>query len=99
LLRRARTDSGYRMKRVPGAGVPRPGLVAGEGPADGFGVEIWEVPLQTLGSLAAELSPPLRLGPLRLADGTSVLGYLGDDVALAAAEDVSEFGGWRAVIA
>jgi allophanate hydrolase len=83
------------MMRAPGAGVPRPGLVSGAGPADGFGVEIWELPLQTLGSLAAELSPPLRFGQLRLADGTSVLGYLGDDVALASAEDISEYGGWR----
>jgi allophanate hydrolase len=99
LLRRARTDSGYRMVRVPGPGVARPGLVAGEGPADGFAVEVWEVPLQTLGALAAEVSPPLRLGQVRLADGTSVLGYVGDDVALAAAEDVSEFGGWRAALA
>jgi allophanate hydrolase len=95
LLRRARTDPGYRMMRVPGAGVPRPGLVSGEGPADGFGVELWELPLQTLGSLAAELSPPLRFGQLRLSDGTSVLGYLGDDVALSSAEDISEYGGWR----
>jgi allophanate hydrolase len=69
--------------------------VSGEGPADGFGVELWELPLQTLGSLAAELSPPLRLGQLRLADGTSVLGYLGDDVALSSAEDISAYRGWR----
>ena len=96
LLRRARTASGYRMMRVPGAGVARPGLIAGEGPAPGFAVEVWEVPLQTLGALAAELSPPLRFGQVRLADGSTVLGYLGDDVALAAAEDISGFGGWRA---
>jgi allophanate hydrolase len=95
-LRRARTASGYRMMRVPGAGVPRPGLVSGAGPADGFAVEIWELPLHTLGSLAAELSPPLRFGQLRLSDGTTVLGYLGDDVALSTAEDISEYGGWRA---
>lgn len=95
LLRRARTDAGYRMMRVPGPGVPRPGLIAGEGPPDGFAVEIWEVPLQTLGSLAAELAPPLRFGRLRLSDGTTVLSYLGDDVALAGAQDISEHGGWR----
>ncbi|HEX4428263.1 MAG TPA: allophanate hydrolase [Frankiaceae bacterium] len=97
LLRRARTSSGYRMMRVPGPGVPRPGLISGDGPAEGFAVEIWEVPLQTLGSLAAELSAPLRLGPLHLADGSFVLGYLGDDIALASAEDVSAYGAWRAV--
>ena len=98
LLRKTRTDSGYCMKRVPGGAVARPGLVAGEGPADGFAVEVWELPLQTLGALAAELSAPLRFGQVRLADGTMVLGYLGDDVALASAEDVSGFGGWRAAL-
>ncbi len=86
------------MKRVPGPGVPRPGLISGDGPAAGFAVEIWEVPLQTLGLLAAELTAPLRLGPVRMSDGSVVLGYLGDDVALAAAEDVSDFGSWRAVL-
>ncbi len=96
LLRRARTDAGYRMMRVPGPGVPRPGLITGNGPADGFAIEIWEVPLQTLGALAAELGPPLRFGRLRLSDGTTVLSYLGDDVALAGAQDISEYGGWRA---
>jgi allophanate hydrolase len=87
LRRRARTGAGYRMMRVPGPGVARPGLVNGPADAnpDGFAVELWEVPLATAGALAAELSPPLRLGPLRLHDGTSVLGYLGDDTALAEA--------------
>jgi allophanate hydrolase len=98
LLRRARTDSGYRMMRVPGSGVPRPGLITGEGPAEGFAVEIWEVPLQTLGSLAAELTPPLHFGRLRLSDGTTVLSYLGDDAALTGAQDISEYGGWRAYL-
>jgi allophanate hydrolase len=98
LLRRAQTDAGYRMMRVPGSGVARPGLIAGDGPAEGFSVEIWEVPLQTLGSLAAELTAPLHFGRLRLSDGTTVLSYLGDDTALAGAQDISEYGGWRAYV-
>ncbi len=95
LVRRARTAAGYRMLRVPGPGVPRPALVGGDGPADGFAVEVWELPAQGLGEVAAEVTAPLRLGPLQLSDGSTPLGWLGDVQALDGAEDISAFGGWR----
>ncbi|GAB2907307.1 allophanate hydrolase [Rhodococcus aerolatus] len=94
LLRRTRTAGGYRMLRVPD-GVPRPALVPGDGPARGFAVEEWEVPAQGLGELAGEVGPPLRWGPVRLADGSSALGYLGEAAELAGAEDLSHHDGWR----
>jgi len=94
LLRRARTAGGYRLLRVPG-GVPRPALVAGEGPERGFAVQVWQLPAQGLGELAAELGDPLRLGPVRLSDGSVSVGYLGDAASLAGAEDISGVDGWR----
>ncbi|MCW2599827.1 MAG: Allophanate hydrolase [Frankiales bacterium] len=99
LRRRARTAPGYRMLRVPGPGVPRPALVSGDGPAGGFAVEVWELPTQGLGEVAAEVAAPLRMGPLRLSDGSTTLGWLGDAQALGGAEDISAFGGWRDAIA
>jgi allophanate hydrolase len=98
LLRRARTADGYDLVRVPGPGVPRPALIAGAGPEAGFAVEVWEIPLQTLGNLASELSSPLRLGQLRLDDGTSALGYVGDDTALSQADSLNGYDGWRAYL-
>jgi allophanate hydrolase len=94
LVRRARTAGGYRMLRVP-TGLPRPALVSGDGPAQGFAVEVWELPAQGLGELAAEVGGPLRLGPVRLDDGTQSLGFLGDVQALGDAEDLSHLDGWR----
>jgi len=39
---RGRTAGGYRLYRLPGASVPRPGLVrTGDGPAAGIAVEMW----------------------------------------------------------
>jgi allophanate hydrolase len=96
LVRRTRTAAVYRMLRVPGGGVPRPALVAGE---QSFAVEVWELPAQGLGEIASEISAPLRLGPLHLADGSVSLGWLGDAELLAGAEDISSFGGWRDAIA
>jgi allophanate hydrolase len=94
LLRRARTAGGYRLLRVPD-GVPRPALVAGDGPERGFAVEVWELPEQGIGQLAAEVGSPLRLGPVRLADGSASLGFLGDAASLAGAQDLSHLDGWR----
>jgi allophanate hydrolase len=92
LLRRTRTAAGYRMLRVPD-GPPRPALVDGDGP--GFAVEVWELPAQGIGELAAEVAPPLRLGQVRLADGTTSLGFVGDPGLLVGAEDLSHLDGWR----
>jgi allophanate hydrolase len=98
LLRRTRTAGGYRMLRVPGAGIPRPALVAGDGPAEGFAVEVWELPAQGLGEVVAEVTAPLRMGSVRLADGSTSLGWVGDAAALTDAEDLSGFDGWRAAL-
>lgn len=94
LLRRSRTAAGYRLLRIP-EGVPRPALVAGPGPARGFAVEVWQMPSQGLGELVAEVGPPLRLGQVRLADGTTSVGFLGDPSGLSDDQDLSDFDGWR----
>jgi allophanate hydrolase len=94
LLRRTRTAAGYRMLHVPD-GLPRPALVEGEGPQEGFACEVWELPAQGLGELATEVAAPLRLGPVRLADGSECLGFLGDAPLLMGAEDLSHLDGWR----
>jgi allophanate hydrolase len=98
LQRRTMTASGYRMVRVPGTGVPRPALLPDPDGTQTFAVEVWEVPLQAIGALAAELAAPLQLGHVRLADGDTLLGYVGDIAALSAAEDISAAGGWRAYL-
>lgn len=94
LLRRSRTAGGYRLLRVPN-GEPRPALVAGNGPDQGFAVEVWQLPSQGLGELLTEVGPPLYLGQVRLADGTTSTGFLGDATLLADAHDLSNVDGWR----
>jgi allophanate hydrolase len=91
LLRRTRTADAYRMLRVP-TGVPRPALVPGD---RSFAVEVWELPAQGLGELLAEVGPPLRLGQVQLADGSSHVGFVGDAGLLHGAEDLSHLDGWR----
>ncbi len=100
LHRRARTAPGYRLFRLPGTGVPRPGLVAaGDGPREGIAVEVWDVPHQGVGALLESVPSSLGLGRVTLADGTSATGFITAHGGLAGADDVSEHGGWRAYLA
>jgi allophanate hydrolase len=92
---RGRTAGGYRMYAVPGP-FPRPGLVrSGHGPAGGLEIEVWDLPETAIGTLLADVAPPLAFGPVVLDDGTTVPGFVAahlDDGAV----DITHFGGWRA---
>jgi allophanate hydrolase len=94
----ARTAADYRMFLVDGP-LPRPGLtrIAG-GPTvgDGIEVEVWRLPATQLGGFASSVLPPLALGPLELADGSSVLGFVCTADAADPARDLTSYGGWRA---
>ncbi|MCU1600071.1 MAG: Allophanate hydrolase [Frankiales bacterium] len=92
LLRRDRTAPSYRMLAVP-AGVPRPALVAGW---SSYEVEVWQLPAQGLGELLALVGPPLRLGQVTLADGTSHVGFVGDAEQLPGAAEL-DVTSWRDV--
>ncbi|MBS0269743.1 MAG: allophanate hydrolase [Proteobacteria bacterium] len=91
-----RTAEGYRLYALPGTTPPKPGLVFdGSGPG-GIEVEIWEMDETAFGSFVALIPPPLGIGTLILDDGRQVKGFLCESHALRGAEDITEFGGWRA---
>lgn len=98
-LEAARTAPGYRLYALPNTSPPKPGLVfEGSGPG-GIEVEIWEMDEAAFGSFVALIQPPLGIGTLTLADGRTVKGFLCEAHAAVGAEDITEFGGWRAWLA
>ena len=90
----------YRLFALPGTTPPKPGLMrmGGDAPGAAIAVEVWEMPLAEVGSFLALIPPPLGLGSLELADGRWVHGFVCEAHALAAARDVTAFGGWRAFV-
>jgi allophanate hydrolase len=94
LRRTTRTAPEYRLYALPDG--KRPGLL--HRPAEGAAieVEVWDVPSAALGPFLAGIAPPLGLGPLTLADGAQVTGFLCESHAIAGARDITAFGGWRA---
>lgn len=99
LLEATHTAARYRLFALPGSTPPKPGLLrAAEGGAS-IAVELWAMPMRQVGSFLALIPPPLGLGSLELTDGRWVHGFVCEAHALAAARDISDFGGWRAYLA
>jgi allophanate hydrolase len=98
-LRDIHTAPCYRLFRLD-TGPPKPGLVRVIDGDDGTSVvgELWALPPAGLASLLAELPSPMALGPVRMADGASVVGFLCEAAALPGAEEISVHGGWRAYL-
>ena len=96
LARTARTAAGYSLYALSSADQPKPGLVFDRKGHGHIEVEIWSVPSVMLGSFIGEIDAPLGIGTIALEDGSRVKGFLCEAHAVAAAEDITGFGGWRA---
>lgn len=93
------TQSAPRYKLFALAGGPpkRPAMLRDEN-GQAIEVEVWRLPIETVGSFLAGIPAPLGLGQVELADGSWKCGFICTAGALnegGEAEDISEFGGWR----
>jgi allophanate hydrolase len=88
----------YRFFFVPGAGsVPdRPGLVRVWEDGASIAVEVWEIPEDTVGSFVDGVAGPLGFSRVKLADGTSVCGFICEAAGVRPENEITRHGGWRA---
>ncbi len=97
LMKTCRTAAGYRLYALAESVPPKPGLVRAEGFAGpGIEVEVWAVPENAFGGFVAGVPPPLGIGSAILEDGAVVKCFICEPYAIAAAEEITRFGGWRA---
>lgn len=75
-----------------------PSTSTGPGTAQGASIagELWRLPAAGFAELVATLPHPMAIGPVALADGRTVPGFLCEPAALDDAEDITAAGGWRA---
>jgi carbamate kinase len=66
---------------------------------DGSGVpvhvEVWSVPAAGLAGILLKEPPGLAIGKLRLADGSTILGVLGENALVEGQREITTFRGWR----
>jgi allophanate hydrolase len=100
LVKAAATAPDYRLYALKGTTPPKPGMLRIEaGAGASIELEIWALSAASFGAFVASIPAPLSIGTIRLADGSSVQGFLVEAEAVHGARDISEFGGWRAFMA
>jgi allophanate hydrolase len=97
LVSTAQTAPKYRFYALPDG--KRPGLIQVENDGAAIACEVWEMPASQFGSFVAGIPAPLGIGKLELADGSAVNGFICEGIGVVNAQDISEYGGWRAWLA
>ncbi len=99
LMESTTTAPCYRLYALAGGPPRRPGLVRTPDEGAAIQVEVWAVPQDEVGGFLALIPAPLGLGSTELASGRWVKGFICEPCGMAGAEDISDWGGWRAYMA
>jgi allophanate hydrolase len=97
LLCATQTAPKYRFYALPDG--KRPGLIKVENDGAAVACEVWEMPASQFGSFVAGIPAPLGIGKLDLTDGSVVNGFICEGIGVAGAQDITQYGGWRAWLA
>jgi hypothetical protein len=95
-VRETMTEPSYRLWSI---GDRHPAMMRVTGGGAAIAVEVWSVPAAGLASILANEPAGLTIGKVRLADGSVVLGVLGEPALCEAQKEITAFGGWRSYIA
>lgn len=67
-------------------------MVKAEKGAAQIEVDVYDLPLESVGAFMQQVKPPLSIGTVHLADGRYVKGFLCEECAAADAEDITKLG-------
>jgi allophanate hydrolase len=96
LVKSCRTSADYRLFALRDTIPPKPGLVREpEFAGPGIELEVWAVPEDRFGSFVAAAASPLAIGTVKLDTGEWVKGFVCEPFAVAGAEEITHFGGWK----
>ena len=95
-VRESATVPAYRLWTI---GDRHPAMVRQTVVGVSVAVEVWAVPPAGLASILLKEPPGLSIGKVKLADGSEVLGVLGEPALCEGQREITSFGGWRAYTA
>ena len=98
-VERTLTRDCYRLFALPGGPPRRPGMLRVTDGGAAIEIEIWRMPAEGFAGFVAGIPSPLGIGRIETARGDSVCGFLCEAQAVAGAQDISHFGGWRRYLA
>lgn len=97
LVSTTQTAQKYRFYALPDG--KRPGLIQVSNGGAAIACEVWEMPVSQFGSFVAGIPAPLGIGKLDLVDGSVVNGFICEPIGVVNAQDITQYGGWRAWLA
>lgn len=95
-VKEAETAPEYRLWTINDI---HPAMIRTPGDGGAVSLEVWEVPAVALADILSKEPPGLTIGKVALADGSEVLGVLGEPFLVEGQKEITEFGGWRSYLA
>lgn len=92
-VRESATEPAYRLWSINDR---HPAMVRVKSGGVAVAVEVWAVPPAGLASILLKEPPGLSIGKVILADGSEVLGVLGETILCEGQKEITSFGGWQA---
>jgi gamma-glutamylcyclotransferase (GGCT)/AIG2-like uncharacterized protein YtfP len=95
-VRETATEASYRLWSIGDRYPAMVRVTAGGAPV---AVEVWSVPAESIARILENEPDGLTIGKVKLADGSVVLGVIGEPAACEGQREITSWGGWRAYIA
>ena len=95
-VRAERTSPQYRLYSI---GDAHPAMLRAAAGGGAIELELWELPAPALAEILLAEPAGLSIGKVVLADGTEVLGVLGEPWLCEGRPEITRHGGWRAYLA
>lgn len=94
-VRETATEPAYRLWSINDV---HPAMMRASAGGVAVAVELWTVPPAGLAAILLQEPPGLTIGKVKLADGSEVLGVLGEAVLCWNQKEITSFGSWRAYL-
>jgi gamma-glutamylcyclotransferase (GGCT)/AIG2-like uncharacterized protein YtfP len=94
-VRETTTEASYRLWSIRDR---HPAMVRVKEGGVAVAVEVWAVPAAGVARILLQEPPGLSIGKVKLADGSEVLGVLGEPVLCEGQKEITAHGGWRAYL-
>lgn len=97
-IRATQTSDHYTLYALQNTKPLKPALVRVKEGGVPIAVEVWEMPEMYVGRFMAMVPAPLGIGSVQLNDGSWEKGFISESIAVTDADDISQFGGWKAYL-
>ncbi len=91
-IRETKTEPAYRLWSIKDK---HPAMLRVSRDGMAVTVEVWAVPAAGLASILLKEPAGLSVGKVKLADGSEVLGVLGEPILCEGEREITSHGGWR----